>query len=69
MCRIIQTNGTLENDEFKIIHGFPIRVQKEALISQQFSVLIAANQNVRCHAHDNSVYELQQAYITINAHY
>ena len=43
ICRIIQPIGTLENDEFKIIHGFPARLQMEALISQKFSILIAAN--------------------------
>ena len=44
MCQIIQTIGTLENDEFKINHGFPVRLQKVALNSQQFSILIAVNQ-------------------------
>jgi hypothetical protein len=44
MCQIIQTIGTLENDEFKITHGFPVWLQKEALNSQQFCILIAANQ-------------------------
>jgi hypothetical protein len=51
MCQIIQTIGTLT--KFKIIHGFPVRLQKKAFNSQQFIILIAANQtNVCCHAYD-----------------
>jgi hypothetical protein len=42
MCQIIQTIGTLT--KFKIIHSFPVRLQKKALNSQQFIILIAANQ-------------------------
>jgi hypothetical protein len=43
MCQITRTIGTLENDKFKIMHGFPVRLQKEALHFQQFSISIFEN--------------------------
>jgi len=57
MCRIIQPIGTLENDEFKIIHGFPARLQKEAFISQQIRIRIAANQTSVAMPTIKSVYD------------
>ena len=39
-----KSSKAFENDEFKITHGRPVRLQKEALNSQQFSSLTAANQ-------------------------